>query len=150
MNDLNDDSIDMILCTEVLEHVPEPIKAVKEMSRLLKPGGYAFLSMPFGGALHNLPYHYQAGLTHVWFQKQAEDFGFEIIYAYAFESLTNRLRRLLANGQCMEEIYGARGRENLDDLLTKTLPPILEELRQCPQTREYAADGAFPVATRVV
>ena len=39
----------MIVCTDVLEHVPEPIATVAEISRILQPGGWAFLQLPFGG-----------------------------------------------------------------------------------------------------
>jgi 2-polyprenyl-3-methyl-5-hydroxy-6-metoxy-1,4-benzoquinol methylase len=34
-----DGSFDVILCTEVLEHVPEPVKVLQEIARLLCPGG---------------------------------------------------------------------------------------------------------------
>ena len=34
-----DSSFDAILCTEVFEHLPEPIQALKEFHRLLKQGG---------------------------------------------------------------------------------------------------------------
>jgi ubiquinone/menaquinone biosynthesis C-methylase UbiE len=35
-----DESFDAILCSEVLEHVPEPTHALDEFTRLLKRGGY--------------------------------------------------------------------------------------------------------------
>ena len=37
---LEDNSVDAILCSAVLEHVEEPQRAVKEMYRVLKKGGY--------------------------------------------------------------------------------------------------------------
>lgn len=37
---------DVVLCTQVLEYVPSPQKAVDEMRRVLRPGGYLFLSVP--------------------------------------------------------------------------------------------------------
>jgi ubiquinone/menaquinone biosynthesis C-methylase UbiE len=43
---LADASFDMILCSEVIEHVPDPESALKEMHRLLKPGGILILSTP--------------------------------------------------------------------------------------------------------
>ncbi|MEX0935063.1 MAG: methyltransferase domain-containing protein [Candidatus Paceibacterota bacterium] len=43
----DDNSIDAILCIAVLEHVENPIQAVREMYRSLKPGGYLFVYVPF-------------------------------------------------------------------------------------------------------
>lgn len=42
-----DDSFDTVLCTEVLEHVPDPWGAVREIRRVLRPGGQALLTSPF-------------------------------------------------------------------------------------------------------
>jgi SAM-dependent methyltransferase len=42
--DLADASFDVVLCTQVLEHVRRPHRALEEMSRVLKPGGYLLLS----------------------------------------------------------------------------------------------------------
>jgi len=36
---LPDHSLDAIMCTEVLEHIPDPVRAIKEFNRLVKPGG---------------------------------------------------------------------------------------------------------------
>lgn len=40
-------SIDIIFCNHVLEHVKDDIKALSEMKRVLKPGGWAILQIPF-------------------------------------------------------------------------------------------------------
>ena len=42
-----DNSQDAIICIAVLEHVEDPAKAMREIYRTLKPGGYAFLYVPF-------------------------------------------------------------------------------------------------------
>ncbi len=39
-----DESFDVILCTQVFEHLHEPWTAVKEMRRVLRPGGLALVS----------------------------------------------------------------------------------------------------------
>lgn len=44
---LADNSTDAILCLSVLEHVENPIIAVEEVRRVLKPGGYALFYAPF-------------------------------------------------------------------------------------------------------
>ena len=38
---VSDASFDAIMCIEVFEHIPDPIKAIKEFSRILKQGGGA-------------------------------------------------------------------------------------------------------------
>lgn len=43
---------DYIICTEVLEHTYQPFHAVDEIERLLKPGGLAFVSVPFNFRIH--------------------------------------------------------------------------------------------------
>jgi SAM-dependent methyltransferase len=73
-----DGTFDVILCTEVLEHVPEPILVLKEISRLLKPGGYAFITAPLGSGLHQQPYHFYGGYTPHFYQKFLTDFGCEV------------------------------------------------------------------------
>lgn len=44
---LEDNSADAIICIAVLEHVEEPQKAMQEIYRVLKPGGYCYLYVPF-------------------------------------------------------------------------------------------------------
>lgn len=49
---IKDSSFDVIICTEVLEHTNDPFGAVKEMYRLLKPGGTLASSTPFNFRIH--------------------------------------------------------------------------------------------------
>lgn len=41
-----DQSVDFIICSEVLEHLDQPDRGVSEIRRVLKPGGYAALTVP--------------------------------------------------------------------------------------------------------
>ena len=41
-----DNVYDVILCNHVLEHIPDDTKAMKELFRVLKPGGMAILQIP--------------------------------------------------------------------------------------------------------
>jgi SAM-dependent methyltransferase len=74
---VKDASFDAILCTEVLEHVPEPIRAIKEFARILKPGGTLFLTAPLGSGIHQNPYHFYGGYTPYWYRKFLTENNFE-------------------------------------------------------------------------
>lgn len=41
-----DDTFDVVLCSHVLEHVPDDRRAMAEVRRVLKPGGWAILHVP--------------------------------------------------------------------------------------------------------
>jgi SAM-dependent methyltransferase len=49
------ESIKAILCLDVLEHVADPFQAVRELHRVLKPGGKILASMPFIWPYHAAP-----------------------------------------------------------------------------------------------
>ena len=54
----SDAAFDLILCTEVLEHVSHTRDALAEIARLLVPGGRAILTTPFCYPLHEEPHDY--------------------------------------------------------------------------------------------
>jgi SAM-dependent methyltransferase len=55
---LSDAAVDFILCTETLEHIPEPAPFLAEAFRCLKPGGRMLLTVPFAARWHFIPYDY--------------------------------------------------------------------------------------------
>jgi SAM-dependent methyltransferase len=48
-------SIEYVLCTQVLEHVQNPKLSISEIFRILKPGGIAIVNMPFIYPFHGMP-----------------------------------------------------------------------------------------------
>ncbi len=62
-----DNSYDVIVCSEVLEHLHSPYKAIAEIERVLRPGGKLILTTRFIFPIHDAPYDYfrftQAGLS---------------------------------------------------------------------------------------
>jgi SAM-dependent methyltransferase len=52
---LPDGAAGTILCLETLEHVERPWKAAAEMARVLTPGGWALVVMPFAFPIHEYP-----------------------------------------------------------------------------------------------
>ena len=75
---LPDHSLDAIMCTEVLEHIPDPLGAIREFGRLVKPGGYLLITAPFASLTHFAPYHFASGLSRFFYEKHLPENGFEI------------------------------------------------------------------------
>lgn len=73
-----DASFDVILCSEVLEHIPEPTHALDEFARLLKPQGKLILTAPFNSLVHMAPYHFCTGFSRYWYEHHLVKRGFWI------------------------------------------------------------------------
>lgn len=58
MSMIEDATYDTAICLEVLEHLAEPLRALQEIHRILKPGGMLILSVPHLSRLHEEPYDY--------------------------------------------------------------------------------------------
>jgi SAM-dependent methyltransferase len=51
-------AVDTVLCTQVLEHLPDPAAAIQEMARVLRPGGTLILTAPQAWFLHEEPFDF--------------------------------------------------------------------------------------------
>jgi ubiquinone/menaquinone biosynthesis C-methylase UbiE len=95
---LEDNSVDAIMCTEVFEHIPNPIGAIKEFSRLLKPGGFLLTTAPFASLTHFAPYHFASGLSRFFYEKYLVENNFIIedlqLNGNYFEYLAQENRRI--------------------------------------------------------
>jgi len=114
-----DNSFDVILCSEVLEHIPEPILALKEFSRLLKSNGILILTAPFCSITHFAPQHYSTGFNIYWYMRHLENNGFKLKNATVngnyFQYLGQELHRLSSIAKTYseddftsDEIFAAR------------------------------------------
>jgi len=68
---------DAVICLEVIEHVPDPVQVFSEISRVLKPKGKAWISMPFLYPLHDAPFDFQR-FTEFGLKRAAEKSGLEV------------------------------------------------------------------------
>lgn len=56
---IRDSQFDVVLCVEVLEHMPDVVAAFKEWARILGPSGLLLVTTPFCYPLHEEPYDFQ-------------------------------------------------------------------------------------------
>lgn len=93
-----DASFDAIMCIEVFEHIPDPIAALKEFSRLLKPGGKVIITAPFSSITHFAPYFFYTGFSKYFYETNLENNGFEVEQITPngnyFDYLAQELRRI--------------------------------------------------------
>lgn len=76
---LPDASVDAVLCVSVIEHIPRPLEAIKELRRLLRPGGQLIMTAPFVTMTHYAPYHFYSGFTRYFYEEAAREAGLRII-----------------------------------------------------------------------
>lgn len=88
-------SFDYILCTQVLEHIPEPDKAFKEFNRILKPGGKVFLTTHMCYFEHMIPYDYFR-FTRYGLRYLGESNGFEMEHIISHGGIFQVIARLIS------------------------------------------------------
>lgn len=78
---IKDETLYGIGCFAVLEHTRKPWQVVREMHRMLKPGGHVMIDWPFLQPVHGYPSHYfnatREGLTSIF-----QDEGFRVEQAF--------------------------------------------------------------------
>lgn len=120
---IESESFDVVLCTEVLEHVPYPIDAVKELARVLKKNGELILTAPFCSLTHFAPQHFYSGFNKYFYERILLDHGLEILECSPngnyFHYLAQELERL-------PRMMGDVGKK--PSLITKVIIKVLTKI----------------------
>lgn len=92
------ESFDAIMCIEVFEHLPNPVLAIQEFARLLRPGGQLIITAPFCSLTHFAPFHFCTGFSRYFYQTHLAAHNFEIVELHEngnyFEYMASEVRRL--------------------------------------------------------
>jgi SAM-dependent methyltransferase len=78
MSMLIDNTYDSAVCFDVLEHVPNPMQAISEIGRILKPQGILILSVPHLSRLHEEPHDFFR-YTKYGLHTLLENTGFDVL-----------------------------------------------------------------------
>jgi len=145
------ESFDAILCSEVLEHVVNPVLAIKELSRLLKKNGRLILTAPFCSITHFAPYHYSTGFSSYWYFKTLPVYGLTVVsvetYGDYFSYLAQELHRLpsVAQKYCENLDMSEGGKEAINATID-----LLSKLGEKPNTSwELLSYGHLVIAEKI-
>ena len=61
-----DNSFDVVICSELLEHVPNPPDVLNEVYRVLRPGGLLLICVPLLYQIHGDPYDFGRYTDYYW------------------------------------------------------------------------------------
>ena len=133
-------SADLVVCWDVLEHLPAPECAIAEIARVLRPGGRAVLALPNILSLKGLVTRFTPWWFHVWVYRRVlgdasvgTEGSDQFPTAFRFVLRPAGLRRLVeASGLHVEDMQLYEG-------------PVPQHLRR----RYRAADVGLGVAARV-
>lgn len=91
---LDNNVIDVIICNAVLEHVQDPGRVMEEFYRVLKPGGYLYLAIPFMQPEHNNPGDFQR-YTKAGINTLAQRYSFNVIETRGLHTVYHTLGWIL-------------------------------------------------------
>lgn len=124
-----DASVDVVALLDVLEHLPDPVLAVAEATRVLREGGRCLVHVPFLYPMHDAPYDHCRWTRH-GLQVLLERQGLEIVDLHEsqgdIESATAVLSIALAKG--VVDVIAKRGVAMLLVPIMLVLIPLLNIL----------------------
>lgn len=127
------ETADVILCTEVLEHVPDPVRAFEVMARVLRPGGFMIVTVPFISLMHQAPYWFQSGLSPFWFSYWAERNRLDVVDLVAQGDYADLMAQEV--GRLLQLPPRFRGASRLGSAVVRR--------RRSAMGRDLAQSGAF-------
>ena len=143
---------DNLMCTEVLEHVVDPVLALEKFSKLVKPGGKLIITAPFNSLTHFAPYHFATGFNQFFYKHHFERLGFELSqirasgnYISYVNSEIKRLNYIISHYNIVEpnRIF----RKILTRLLTRYLNKV-EKTSAANNTSSLGCYGYFVIAIK--
>lgn len=144
-----DASFDAILCSEVLEHLPDPNAALREFSRLLKKDGVLLITAPFCSLTHQAPYFFSTGFSHFYYVHWLEALGFQDIKTETngtyFEFLAQEARRVNSTSKK----YAGKGLSFFQKAIVALFLKVLASKAKSDQgSSELLCYGYFVKATK--
>ena len=114
-----DETFDLVLCTETFEHIPDPVRAMAKLTNLVKPGGLIIITVPFISLMHQAPYWFQSGLSPYWFNFWSARNEIEVIELEVFGDYIDLLQQ--EGGRFIYSVLKFRGATKLARIIMSFL-----------------------------
>lgn len=146
-----DRSFDAVVFTQVMEHLPDPLAVLRELNRLMKPGGRLFYSAPLWFEEHEKPYDFyrytQFGVRHLF-----ESAGFEVkelrwLQGY-LGSVSHQLRHMARSLPKSPAGYGSGPQATLRYMAFAAFRPVARQLAKAAARADAESryvESGFPI-----
>lgn len=121
-------SFDLILCTEVLEHVPDPVSTLRKIRELCNSNGFAILTFPLISLMHQAPYWFSSGLSPFWVEHWAREHQFELIKLEISGDYIDLM--ITENARLLQLIFKVRGIGKIANILSLLRPFLPQSVLQ--------------------
>jgi SAM-dependent methyltransferase len=128
-----DSTFDLVTCLDVIEHTPDDVRALRELVRVTRPGGYLLLTAPAYQSLwsaHDVRNEHYRRYRRKGLREVAATAGWQLVRDTHFNSL------LLPAAAAMRLAAGTRGAHDRSELALT--PPWLHSLLELPLRLEAA------------
>lgn len=146
---VEDESFDVILCSEVIEHLKNPILAIDEFYRILKKNGELILTAPFCSLTHMAPFYYSNGFSKYWYQDILSDAGFYVSSIIHNGNYFSYLAQELMRTEKMAIRYGTTALSAKEkELIMETTKIVMERAESTKGSEECQCFGLFVKAIK--
>ncbi|MCC7303038.1 MAG: methyltransferase domain-containing protein [Bacteroidia bacterium] len=143
-------TFDAVLCTEVLEHVPDPGRAITELVRVLRSGGQLIITAPFGSLTHFAPFHFTTGFNKYYYQHWMRILGCEILELVPNGNYFEWIAQEVRYAETASKTYGAPKMSLIEKWAQRY---FLSYLKRCasasPSSDELACFGFHLIARKL-
>ncbi|MFC4668504.1 class I SAM-dependent methyltransferase [Seohaeicola nanhaiensis] len=151
-----DRQFDTVFCSEVIEHVVDPVRAVEKLVALTRPGGRIIVTAPFNSLTHFAPYHFCTGFSQYFYRHHFERLGCDITELTPNGGYFDMMDQEIGRVTRVRKQYGAGPREPLTWLvmqlarLNVRLIAALDGPRMARRSSELQCFGWHVIATKQV
>lgn len=146
---VKDNSFDIILCSEVLEHIKNPNKVLEEFARIIKKDGILLLTAPFCSITHMAPYYYTNGFSEYWYKDNLQEQGFKILEAKPYGNWFEYVAQELIRFPYVAQRYGKIVNDYGANLITQTVKYLLEQSKEDRGSNELLCFGYMVKAVKM-